>query len=129
MTDKIITLHNIIVLECAEEGKQLSTEQDALDLIGIALGEGAEVVVIPVARLNPAFFELKTRLAGNFVQKFVNYRRRLAILGDVSAYIAESKSFKDFVYETNRGSQFWFVANYAELAEQLQRLASTQSNQ
>lgn len=127
MTDKIKTLHNIIVLECAEEGKQLSSEQDAVDLIGTALETGAEVVVIPVSRLEPAFFELKTRLAGNFIQKFVNYRRRLAILGDVSAYIAESKSFKDFVYETNRGNQFWFVAGQAELDDQIQRLASSQS--
>jgi Domain of unknown function (DUF4180) len=44
-------------------------------------------------------------LAGEFAQKFVNYRLRLAIVGDISQHLAGSEALCDFVAETNRGNQ------------------------
>ncbi|GIJ47080.1 hypothetical protein Val02_39660 [Virgisporangium aliadipatigenens] len=89
---------------------------NALDVIGDAFGTGAETVVIPVERLDPAFFDLRTGIAGEMFQKFVNYRLRLVILGDVGAHVAASNAFRDLVRESNRGRHVWFVANRAELA-------------
>ena len=37
--------------------------------------QGAGWVAVPVTRLDPAFFDLRTGVAGEFVQKFVVYRR------------------------------------------------------
>src|SRR5689334_2907490 len=109
MSDTVTTINGVTALVCAPEGQTLASENDAVDLIGEALSSGAELVVIPVERLDPAFFQLSTRVAGLFMQKLVNYRRRLVILGDISAYVAASQAFHDFVYESNRGNQIWFL--------------------
>jgi hypothetical protein len=47
------------------------------------------------------------------------YRRRLAILGEISRHVAESSAFRDFVYEANRGDHVWFVADLEELDQRL----------
>jgi hypothetical protein len=58
-------------------------------------------------------------VAGGVVQKFVNYRLRLAIVGDVAEHVTASTALRDFVREANRGGQTWFVADEAELAARL----------
>ena len=104
---------------CPSEGKKLRSDRDATDLIGDARSAGADMIVIPVARLDADFFVLRTRVAGEFVQKFVTYGVRVAILGDVSKYESESKAFHDWVYEANRGRDLWFVASREELERRL----------
>ena len=113
--------HGVAVLVCAPDGPPLRTEGDATDLIGDALGQGADVVLVPVSRLADEFFALRTGLAGAIVQKFVNYRLRLAIVGDISAHVEQSAALRDFVYETNRGNQLWFLATPEELDAKLLR--------
>ncbi len=127
MTETLTTIEGTQVLVCAPDGEQIASERAAVDLIGEALGEGAEWVLIPVERLAADFFRLKTGLAGQIVQKFVQYRRRLLIVGDISGYVAESRAFKDFVYEANRGTAFWFLADLEEANERLKRFQRQQS--
>ena len=55
------------------------------------------------------FFALSTCLAGEILQKFVNYGVRFAIYGDFSEYT--SKPLKDFIYESNKGRDFYFQPN------------------
>jgi hypothetical protein len=101
--DMIRELHGTTVLVCAEDGPPLAAERDINDFLGAAWAAEATMVAIPVARLDPAFFQLATRLAGEVAQKFVNYRVRLAIIGDIGAQCAQSKALRDFVYESNPG--------------------------
>ena len=89
-----------------------------LDLIGAALGR-AEVVAVPVARIAPAFFTVASGVAGAVAQKFVNYRLRLVVVGDVAEHVAMSTALRDYVREANRGGQTWFVADEPELAARL----------
>lgn len=119
MPDSITSINGTTTLICAADGDPLRTERDAVDLIGEALQHGATLVAIPAERLDDELFDLRTRLFGEFAQKFVNYRLRLAILGDIAHYVEQSTALRDFVYETNRGSQIWFVANPDELGEKL----------
>ena len=107
------------VLMCAPHGPPVRREDDALGLIVSAGGQGAELVVLPVERLGDDFFELSTGLAGAIAQKFVNYRMRLAVLGDIADRTAASKPLRDFVFETNRGRQLWFVTDTDELDKRL----------
>lgn len=88
----------------------------AVELIGEAMGGGVTWVVIPAARLGDDFFRLRTGLAGEITQKFTNYRRKLAILGDVSRYVSQSDALRDFIAESNRGPDIWFVADLDSLA-------------
>ena len=95
------------------------TGGDATELIGAAWGAEAQLVAVPLTRLDKAFLDLRSGLAGEVIQKFVNYNLRLAIVGDISAAVAASKALGDFVYESNRGRHVWFVADMAELAAKL----------
>ncbi|MBV7694647.1 DUF4180 domain-containing protein [Streptomyces sp. TRM70350] len=115
----LVTLHDVRVLRCAPDGPPLDGEQAALDLIGDALGQGAEVVAVPVERVADEFFRLRSGVAGAVMQKFVNYRLRLAIVGDVSRHVEESTALRDFLHETNRGGHIWFVPSQDELAAKL----------
>ncbi|AZS83321.1 DUF4180 domain-containing protein [Streptomyces griseoviridis] len=118
-TDTLVTLHDVPALRCAPEGPALDGEQAALDLIGDAMGQGAELVVVPAERVAEAFFRLRTGVAGAVVQKFVTYRVRLVVLGDLSRHLADSSALRDFVHETNQGDRIWFLPDDAALAERL----------
>jgi hypothetical protein len=96
-------------------GPAIATERDATDIIGEAFGQGADLVVIPVSRLAPDFFQLRSGLAGAVLQKFTNYHLRVAIVGDISAYTAASEPLRDFVRESNRRGEIRFLADAAEL--------------
>lgn len=107
------------IIRLAGDGPPLATGQDALDAIGEAWGSDAATVVAPVERFAAEFFDLRTGVLGEITQKFVNYRIRLVVLGDVTAYIEASDAFRDYVRETNAGDQVWFVADEPELASRL----------
>lgn len=122
MSATLTTIQSVQVLVCTPDGEKLKSERDALDLIGEAINQGAEVILVPVERLGDDFFQLKTRLAGQIIQKFVTYRRRLVILGDISGHMAQSRALKDFVSEANHGTHVWFLTDIQELNERLNRM-------
>lgn len=107
------------VLKCASEGPLLRTAGDANDFLGDAWAHEADVLAIPVARLGPQFLDLSTRVAGDVFQKFVNYRMRCVIVGDIRARLESSKALSDFVRETNKGNAVWFVPDFDTLATRL----------
>jgi hypothetical protein len=115
MPDSVTQRAGWSVLLCDPDGSRIADPQDALDLIGTALSEQAEVVAVPVSRLDEQFFTLGTGLAGEVMQKFVNYRTRLVVVGDISAFVTASTALRDLVRESNRGLQAWFVADLDEL--------------
>lgn len=115
------TIAGVIAYVCAAEGPTLDGERAATDIIGDALGAGAEVVVIPVERLGSGFLTLSTRIAGEAIQKFVNYGLQVAFVGDIAEAVAASHALRDFVRESNRGRHAWFVADVAEVVVRLGR--------
>lgn len=119
ISDSLVQIHGVPVLVCAVDGPHLRSDQDAVDVVAKAVEHGAEMVFLPVDLLTDDFFTLRTGLAGALVQKFVNYRLRVAIAGDISHHLAASSALRDFVEEANRGSQLWFVATLEELDERL----------
>ncbi|MFF2040738.1 DUF4180 domain-containing protein [Kitasatospora sp. NPDC058170] len=107
------------VLRLTPDGPPIRSERDATDVIGDAFGQGADWVVVPAARLDGDFFRLSTRVAGGIVQKFVTYRIGLAVIGDISAHVAASDALRDFVVESNRGTQLWFLTEEEEFGPRL----------
>ncbi|KKK07717.1 DUF4180 domain-containing protein [Micromonospora sp. HK10] len=122
MPDLIEERAGVPVLVCDPAGPPLTTERDALDLIGAAFA-GAEVVAVPAERLDPAFFSLGNRFAGEIMQKFVNYRLRLVVVGDISAHLAASAALRALVVESNRHDHVWFVPDLAALDGRLRARA------
>lgn len=104
---------------CAGDGPPLRSDRDAVDLIGEAFGADVEAIVIPTSRLGPGFLDLSTRIAGDVIQKLVNYRYRAVFLGDISQSLEVSKALRDFVRESNRGTMVWFLPDLAALEQRL----------
>jgi hypothetical protein len=84
-----------------------------------AFAAGASALAVPCDRLDPAFFDLRTGVAGEIVQKFVTYRIRLMIVGPLPPSAQSSVAFAAFVRESNRGSQVWFVESMDGLRDRL----------
>jgi hypothetical protein len=85
---------------------KLETSEAVLDRMGEAWFEGCVGMIVPKECFPESFFDLKTGFAGEILQKFSNYRMRIAVIGDFSSYM--SKSLKDFIYECNNGSIVFF---------------------
>ena len=83
--------------------------QSALDLLMSAKYEaGTKDLVIAKKCICEDFFILSTGLAGEILQKFVNYGARIAIYGDYSRYT--SKPLHDFMRESNEGRDVFFAS-------------------
>jgi hypothetical protein len=116
----ITTVRNgVRVATAAADGPPICDEASALDVIGDAFADRADVVAVPAARLCADFFRLRTGVAGAVVQKFVNYRLRLVVVGDVAVHGPTSGPLDDWMREANRSCELWFVADDAELARRL----------
>lgn len=117
-------MHGVQVLLCSPDGPKISGDADAVDLVGEAMSIRAELIVVPVERFAEDFFKLSTRIAGEVIHRFVLYRLRLAIIGDISGHLETSSALRAFVYESNRGREVWFLADLAELDAWLVALAA-----
>lgn len=92
--------------------------QSALDLLMTARYElDTKNLVIDKALVAEDFFILSTGLAGEILQKLVNYGGRIAIFGDYSRYT--SKPLRDFIYESNKGRNVFFVSTLDEAVAKL----------
>ena len=90
--------------------KLITDTQSALDLaMTVKYETGATDIVIDKSAVCEEFFVLSSGMAGEILQKFINYHVRIAVYGDYSKYT--SKPLKDFIYESNNGSDFFFCAD------------------
>jgi hypothetical protein len=103
------TADNNIIAEIINDNIVINETQDALDLIGELGSNNCNRIIINENNLNPDFFNLKTRFAGEILQKFSNYNVKLAIVGNFSKY--SSKSLHDLIYESNKGKLIYFADN------------------
>ena len=99
-------IHNDIV-EVQSDKILLKEYQDGLDLIGICMGNNASSMIIQKSNVSEDFFNLKTGLAGEILQKFSTYDIKLAIIGDFAGYT--SNSLTSFIYESNKIGRILFV--------------------
>lgn len=112
MEFKIHTTSAGRIAELIDYEQIINNLDDAVDLLGNASYQEAQMVIINQSNLHSDFFELRTRLAGDMLQKFSNYRMRLAIVGDFSTI--QSKSLRDFIYESNKLGQISFLNSKEE---------------
>ena len=87
-----------------DAGVRIASVSDFLDLL---VNCPTDTVVMDRESLTDDFFDLKTGIAGEFLQKVSNYRKRLIILGDYRGMT--SKAFRDFMYESNKTGQVIFT--------------------
>ncbi len=109
MKYKVIELENKVnVVRIEDESILISDEQSVLDVfMTIAYETGENRFIISKKNLIEDFFNLGNKIAGGILQKLINYRMKLAIIGDFSNY--NSTALKDFIYECNSGKDIFFV--------------------
>ena len=91
----------------------ITDAQSALDVLMSAKYDiGTKNIIIDKKLVIEDFFILSKGIAGEVLQKYVNYGGRIAIYGDYSYYT--SKPLKDSIYETNKGKDVFFVATQDE---------------
>jgi hypothetical protein len=94
---------------------RIATAEGGTNLVGNLYFQGINKVILDEENISPEFFDLKTGLAGEILQKFSTYRIRLAIVGDFRKYT--SKSIRDFILESNARGQICFVGSEKEAIE------------
>lgn len=108
----------IVIADVAGEDKVIVDTGSSLDVLMTAKYDvGSSAVMISKELVIEDFFILSTGIAGEILQKYINYGGKLAIYGDYSKYT--SKPLKDFIYESNKGKDFFFVATKEEAVERL----------
>jgi hypothetical protein len=119
MKIKTHTLNNTNIAEIITDDEIIKTTEDGLDLLGNLYYQGFDKIIVHEKNITPAFFDLKTGIAGEILQKFSTYRVRLAIMGDFSRY--QSKSLKDFIFESNKMGQIYFLSSLNEVLEKFSK--------
>lgn len=110
--------NNVICAVIKNDEMIITDAQSALDvLMSAKYDAGTKNVVIDKKLIVEDFFVLSTGLAGEILQKYINYGGRIAIYGDYSHYT--SKPLKDFIYESNNGKDVFFVATQEEAIDML----------
>jgi hypothetical protein len=112
MKIKIHNIHNKKIAEVISEVKIINKYEDGLDLLGNLYHQGFDKIVIYEKNISPNFFDLKSGIAGEILQKFSTYNVSLAIVGDFSKY--SSKSLNDFIFESNKGRHINFVSSCSD---------------
>lgn len=113
-----ITVDGVDIAVIDSPDKLITDISSALDLMAtVSYETGCSNLAVNKEAIADGFFILSTRLAGDILQKFVNYRFRLAIWGDFSKYT--SKPLRDFIYESNNGNDVFFVGSRDEAIAKL----------
>ena len=123
MKEKTIISHQtdgLTFLEIRSEEQFINNVQDVLDLFGELYGQYYDGIILYERNITHDFFDLQTKLAGEILQKFSNYRIRLVIVGDWSKYT--SRSLEAFICESNRGKTVNFSSSPTEALELLSRI-------
>jgi hypothetical protein len=103
------------IAELVSEEILVSDAGDAVQLIADLYYQGFDRIIIHERNIAPDFFDLKTGVAGDVLQKFSNYSVRLAIIGEFTKY--PGKSIRDFIYESNKGRLVNFLGTVAQAAK------------
>lgn len=115
-----IEKNGIVCAVVNSEDLVITDAQSALDVLMSAKYDvGTKNIVIDKKLIVEDFFILSKGLAGEILQKYVNYGGRIAIYGDYSHYT--SKPLKDFIYESNKGRDVFFVSTQDEAIDMLTR--------
>ncbi|MGH0429757.1 DUF4180 domain-containing protein [Bacillus hominis] len=121
MEIKKVVIGGINIAVVRNDTVLISDVQSALDLMATVQYEvDSKRIIIHKSLISESFFDLKTRLAGEILQKFINYKVKSAIVGDFSMYTSES--LKDFIYECNKGKDIFFLATEQQAIEKLSSL-------
>ena len=119
MNIEVQIVDNRKIAELRASSTVVHNTEDALNLMGDLYYQGYDGLILYEEQITPAFFDLKTKMAGEILQKFSNYRFPLVLIGDFSKF--PSQSLQDFIRESNKGQQVNFVPTLPEALQLLSK--------
>ena len=118
MKMEVVKKNKVSVAVIYSEEHLITDVQSALDLImSVKYETGCKNITVNKETIVDDFFILSTCMAGEILQKFINYGVKFAIYGDFSQYT--SKPLRDFMYESNRGKDIYFQPNVSLAVDKL----------
>lgn len=105
--------------EIEKDSVTICSAEEMLDIMADAGYRGCSGLIIHAGSFSKEFYDLSTGVAGEILQKFSNYRMRLAIVGDFSHL--SGKSWRDFIREANRGATVNFLPSVEEAIASLSK--------
>ena len=118
MKTEVVRKNNIDVAVVTSEELLITDVPSALDFVMTVKYEtGCTNIAVNKEAIVDDFFVLSTCLAGEILQKFINYGVRFAIYGDFSKYT--SKPLRDFMYESNKGKDIYFQSTVSLAVDKL----------
>ncbi|WP_313342435.1 DUF4180 domain-containing protein [Sedimentibacter sp.] len=114
----VININNVEIANVKSDEILIKDVDSALDLMATVRYEtDCDRMMLNKSVISEEFFNLSTKLAGDILQKYINYQMKIAIVGDFSVY--ESKSLRDFIYECNSRKDIFFFPNENQAIEKL----------
>lgn len=114
---RIHEVNDTKIAELVSDDVLIQTTQNALDLMVDVYYQDMDRMILHEKNITPDFFDLQNGIAGDILQKFSNYRMRLAIVGTFGDYT--KKSITDFIFESNKFGQINFVGSVEVALERL----------
>ncbi len=119
MSYAVRQIHDRRLVVFAEAGPALKDENDVSLFIAPAFEHDAGMIALPVSRLDAAFFQLRSGIAGAVLQKFVNYRLRVALLGDITPGWRKATRCKILCVKPTAANRSGSSPSHAELEQRL----------
>jgi hypothetical protein len=104
-------------IECTEYKKLIKDENDALDLVSICGENDTQLLMLHSESLCDDFFRLRTCVAGNILQKFINYYIKVAAV--IPEELVNHGRFREMALEANRRRDFHIFTSRDEAEEWL----------
>jgi hypothetical protein len=111
------TKNDLQIAELVSDNILIETPEEGSQLIVDLYYQGFDLIIIQAAQLSPSFFNLKTGLAGEVLQKVSNWRIRLAIVGDFNEITGNN--MRDFIFESNKGKLVNFLGSTTAVLDKL----------
>jgi PadR family transcriptional regulator, regulatory protein AphA len=99
-------------VDCLETSALLEDEAAALELVAACGEYRTGLLMLHAGNLPPAFYDLKSGLAGRVLLKFSNYWIKVAAV--IPPELIQPGKFHEMVIETNRGNAFRVYADREE---------------
>lgn len=96
-------------IDLTEGGSRITREGDLNDLLSLCYYHESNFILMDAQNLSDEFFNLKSGLAGAAMQKFANYRVKVALIlpGDAN----HGQRFKELMFEMSGSNHFRFYDN------------------
>jgi hypothetical protein len=105
-------INGVQAAELVSEDLLLADTGSGSQLLADLYYQNFDIMIFHEKNIHPDFFELRSGMAGEILQKASNSRLRLAFVGNFEAY--NSKSLRDFIRESNGHGQILFVSSVEE---------------